>query len=86
MTQIRWSSGLVKAFTLDSNRPPGYRPKFALSVLVFAVLVVLLAGFAMLSTLPRTESGTGFTGLQQTEHPSHYLSGSGFRDLLEKAL
>lgn len=86
MTQIGWSSGLVKAFALDSNRPAGYRPKFALSVLVFAVLVVLLAGFAMLSTVPREGSGTGFTGLRQTDYPSHYLSGSGFRDLLDRAL
>lgn len=76
----------MKALALDSNRPPAYRPRFALSALVFAVLVVVLAGFAMLSTVPRKEPGTGFTGLQQTEHPLHYFSGSGFRDLLEKAL
>lgn len=63
-----------------------YHPKSARVAIVLLLLILLLAGFAMLSTVPSKDFGGSFSGYQRVPTPSPVVGGGGFREAFRKAL
>jgi hypothetical protein len=62
---------------------PGYHPKMALVAIVLALLIVLMAVFAMLSTIPKGKPGARLSAPYRTMQPP---GGGATRDAFRNAM
>ncbi len=64
-----------------------YHPKSARIATVLLLLILILVGYAMLSTAPSKDFGGSFSGYRQIAPPSPVVGGGGgARDVFRKAL